>query len=377
MLIVVIRIFIILALLALVYVCQRVLRKEAKKSVYSYRLVAMVGVIFFLIMNVILQVIWLWDGIQFMTYFNNSMLSFNLLTDLLSSFSSITALAFIPAILFSVMLVISNIVLFVKEGRSVSNTLGILSSVVLVFGSLSVFMLYTFLDRIIDVHSYLGHHISLAFENTVAILLVYFECMMVATFYAARKSRYHKVAHDKKYIIVLGCSVREDGLPNGVLRKRIEAAVKFAHEQKHDTGKLPTLVFSGGKGDDEPISEAESMQKYAIAQKYEGKIILEDKSTTTHENFKFSKEKIKDLEHVAFATTDFHIFRSGVFATKLGYKHIEGIGAKSPWYFYYNALIREFIANLNAERKMHIAIVCTMIGCILGLLTITYFFDLL
>ena len=106
----------------------------------------MVGVIFFLIMNVILQVIWLWDGIQFMTYFDNSMLSFNLLTDLLSSFSSITALAFIPAILFSVMLVISNIVLFVKEGRSVSNTLGILSSVVLVFGSLSVFMLYTFLE---------------------------------------------------------------------------------------------------------------------------------------------------------------------------------------------------------------------------------------
>ena len=366
-----------LVLLALIYVCQRILRKEAKKSVYSYRLVAIIGIIFFLIMNIILQVIWLWDGIQYIEYFDSSTLSYNLLSDLLSSFSNITVLVFIPAIIFSVMLVLSNIVLFIKEGRSVSNTLGILSSVVLVFGSISVLALYTFLDSIINVHSYLGHHISLAFENIIAILLVYFECMMIATFYAARKSRHHKVMHDKKYVIVLGCSVREDGLPGGVLRKRIEAAVKFAHEQERDTGKLPALIFSGGKGEDEPISEAESMQKYASSQKYEGKIILEDKSTTTYENFKFSKEKIKGLEHVAFATTDFHIFRSGVFATKLGYKHIEGIGAKSPWYFYYNALIREFIANLNAERKLHITIVCAMIGCILSLLSITYCFNLL
>ena len=377
MLIIIIRLFIILALLVLIYVCQRALRKEAKKSIYSYRLVAIIGIIFFLIINIILQAIWLWDGIQYMAYFDDSTLGFNLLSDLLSSFSSMTALAFIPAIIFSVILVISNIVLFIKEGRTLSNALGIISSIVLVFGSISVIVLYSFLDSIIDVHSYLGHHISLAFENCVAILLVYFECMMVATFYVARKSRHHKVAHNKKYVIVLGCSVRGDGLPGGVLRKRIEAAVRFAHEQKRDTEKLPVLIFSGGKGDDEPISEAESMLKYAASQKYEGKIILEDKSTTTYENFKFSKEKIEDLGHVAFATTDFHVFRSGVFAARLGYKHIEGIGAKSPWYFYYNALIREFIANLNAERKIHISIVCAMICCILGILTITYFFNLL
>ena len=377
MLIVIVQSIILLGLLILLFVCQRAVRKAAKKSVYSYRVVSIVGLVFFLILNIVLQTILLRDAIEYMSYFDNSQFVFSIFTDILSNFSGLASLAAIPAILFSVVLVASNIVLFIKEGKSVSNTFGILSSIVLVFGSISVFMLYTFLDKIIDVHSYLGHHISLAFENTVAILLLYFECMMAATFYAAYKSMRHKALHDKKYVIVLGCGVREDGLPGGVLRKRIEAAVKFAHEQERDTGKLPTLIFSGGKGGDEPISEAESMQKYVIAQKYEGKIILEDKSTTTHENFKFSKEKIKDLEHVAFATTDFHIFRSGVFASKLGYKHIEGIGAKSPWYFYYNALIREFIANLNAERKMHIAIVCTMIGCILGLLTITYFFDLL
>ena len=32
----------------------------------------------------------------------------------------------------------------------------------------------------------------------------------------------------------------------------------------------------------------------------------------------------------------------------------EGIGSKTKWYFYTNALIREFIANLVQERKKHI-----------------------
>lgn len=374
---VIVRIISILILVVLIVVYYRALRKVTKKTMYSYRTVSILGVIIFLVLHLGLQLILLRDSIEYMSYFNNSQFLYSVLTDFLNGLTGTIVIAFIPAILFSIVLLLSNIVLFLKEGRSFANALAILSSIVLVFGSFLVMFMYNILDMVFDVHSYLGHHISLAIENIVAILLVYFECMMAATVFVAFKSMRHKAAHDKKYVIVLGCGVREDGMPGGVLRKRIEAAVKFAHEQKRDTGKLPTLVFSGGKGNDEPISEAESMQKYAIAQKYEGKIILEKQSTTTHENFRFSKKLIKDTEHVTFATTDFHIFRSGVFATKLGYKHIEGIGSKSPWYFYYNALMREFIANLNAERKMHIFNICVIIVFILALLVITYNFNLL
>ena len=95
------------------------------------------------------------------------------------------------------------------------------------------------------------------------------------------------------------------------------------------------------------------MENYALSQRYRGEMILEDESKTTRQNFLFSKKLVGSGENVAFATTDFHVFRSGVIATKNGYKNIEGIGAKSPWYYFNNSLIREYVANLSSEWKMH------------------------
>ena len=49
------------------------------------------------------------------------------------------------------------------------------------------------------------------------------------------------------------------------------------------------------------------------------------------------------------------VFRSGVIASNQGI-NCEGIGSKTKWYFYTNALIREFIATLFQEKKKHIAL---------------------
>ena len=56
-----------------------------------------------------------------------------------------------------------------------------------------------------------------------------------------------------------------------------------------------------------------------------------------------------------FSTTNYHVFRSGVIASNQGIS-CEGIGSKTKWYFYTNALIREFIANIVQERKSHIVL---------------------
>ena len=56
---------------------------------------------------------------------------------------------------------------------------------------------------------------------------------------------------------------------------------------------------------------------------------------------------------IIFSTTNYHVFRSGVIANNQGI-NCEGIGSKTKWYFYTNALIREFIANIVQERKKHI-----------------------
>ena len=59
--------------------------------------------------------------------------------------------------------------------------------------------------------------------------------------------------------------------------------------------------------------------------------------------------------NIIFSTTNYHVFRSGVIASNQGI-NCEGIGIKTKWYFYTNALIREFIATLFQEKKKHIAL---------------------
>ena len=85
-------------------------------------------------------------------------------------------------------------------------------------------------------------------------------------------------------------------------------------------------------------------------------ILLENKSTNTFENMSFSKKLIEEQDpdaKVAFSTTGYHVFRSGNIARRVGL-HAYGVGSKTKWYFYVNALIREFVANLSAEKKRHI-----------------------
>ena len=74
---------------------------------------------------------------------------------------------------------------------------------------------------------------------------------------------------------------------------------------------------------------------------------------------KFSKNKIDKINKnakISFSTTNYHVFRSGVIANNQGID-IEGMGSKTKWYFYTNALIREFIANLVQEKKQHITLI--------------------
>ena len=114
-------------------------------------------------------------------------------------------------------------------------------------------------------------------------------------------------------------------------------------------------------------------------------ILLEDRSKTTFENMKYSKSLISkttghkkvDGHSLAFATTDFHLFRSGVIATSLGLEGIEGIGSRSSWYFYPNALIREFAANLLSEYKTHLFNLINISLAIAIAFTISYFFNIL
>ena len=68
----------------------------------------------------------------------------------------------------------------------------------------------------------------------------------------------------------------------------------------------------------------------------------------------------------AFSTTNYHVFRSGVIAATQGLE-LDGMGSPTKWYFWPNALIREFIGLLVDDMKevllfsVLIVFFCTML----------------
>lgn len=125
------------------------------------------------------------------------------------------------------------------------------------------------------------------------------------------------------YIIVLGAKVDGDQ-PSPALRRRLNAAIEYLNENP-DT----KVVVSGGKGDDEHLSEAACMQRELIAAGIAPeRIFMEDQSTSTAENMAFSKKWIDPDDSVGLVTNNFHVFRSVKIAEKAGYTNVSGLAAE-------------------------------------------------
>ncbi len=114
--------------------------------------------------------------------------------------------------------------------------------------------------------------------------------------------------------VVLGCKVNGDK-PSRMLQKRIETAYTYLTENPQ-----AIAVLSGGKGDDEDLSEAQAMCNALTEMGISSdRLFLEDGSETTAENLHFSKEILHEQGFdgaVAVITTDFHQFRTGLLAKK-------------------------------------------------------------
>ena len=80
-------------------------------------------------------------------------------------------------------------------------------------------------------------------------------------------------------MVIFGCQVRKDG-PSILLRDRLDTAL--AYWEEHPDIKI---VVTGGKGDDEHVSEAQAMYDYLTARGVSwNQILMEDQSRNTHQN---------------------------------------------------------------------------------------------
>lgn len=149
------------------------------------------------------------------------------------------------------------------------------------------------------------------------------------------------------YLLVLGGGIWPDGRPTLALANRLDKAAAYYAEHPH-----VTIIVSGGQGSDEPTPEAEAMAKYLIdAGIPETAIIKETRSTSTMENFKFSRALIKESPEepvrLVFITSDFHVLRARILAKRNGFEAY-AIPAPTPAIIWLNSYLREFFAFIKS-----------------------------
>ena len=270
-----------------------------------------------------------------------------------------------PVILvFSVLLIISNIALLRHERPRFQNGLGLLLGVALIAMELFYFFWYSSFFQ----GSYEEYRIRNMVENILGIVFTYMECILFSSIVCGLRAAKHVPERDRDYILILGCGFRKDGTLPPLIRGRVDKAMEFWKRQKEETGKEAVIIPSGGQGRNEPMPEAEAMYRYMVGCGFpEHLIIREDKSANTYQNMEFSRKIIESREtdpakaNVAFSTTNYHVFRSGVWAGLAGLK-AEGMGSRTKWWFWPNAFVRECVGLLTNRIVPEVVLLIVLIA---------------
>lgn len=245
------------------------------------------------------------------------------------------------------LLITSGVRLIKREGRKFHNFLSVGLGVFLVIWlALTPFLLRAAVHPIVDM-----------MYSVATFTIGYFFIVLISFVAASYINRVPLPWKTYDYIIVLG-----SGLINGhkvppLLASRIDKGISLFrrfHSEKHPV----KIVLTGGQGSDEQLAEGRAMADYALAEGIaEEQIIVEDKAANTYENLLFSKQLIEKETakpyNAIVVTNNYHVFRALLWAKIVGLK-CEGAGSRTKFYFWLNALIREFIAVVMLHKRFHI-----------------------
>lgn len=110
--------------------------------------------------------------------------------------------------------------------------------------------------------------------------LVMFGALEIAIALGSR-GRTTQAGDGPEVMVIFGCQVRKDG-PSILLRDRLDTALAYLKDHPNTR-----IVVTGGKGDDEHMSEAQCMYDYLTGHGVsDAKILMEDQSRNTQQNIR-------------------------------------------------------------------------------------------
>ena len=271
--------------------------------------------------------------------------------------------------IFAVAMAVSNIALLRHNRPRIQNVLGLMISFLILGGAL---LGYWLTNRDFS-GSLLEYRLNATVENVYCTIYVFFECILIGAMICGFKAALHQPPADRGIIIILGCWFRPDGTLPPLLRGRVDRAIEYWRKHREQTGREAILIPSGGQGFDEPMPEAAAMKLYLLEHGIPERVILtETRSINTFQNLAFSSQVMKEnglSGEVIFSTTNYHVFRSGLWAGKAGL-NAEGIGSRTIWWFWPNAFIRECVGLVANRWKQELLLLGALI-LFFGLLSMT------
>ncbi len=272
-------------------------------------------------------------------------------------------------LVFSLAMGASNIALLIHNRPRIQNGLGLITGLAILSGaSFGIWLTgRDFSGSLMEfrIHETIGNVYCMAF--------IYFECILAGAVICGIRAVRHRVPAGRDAIIILGCWFRPDGTLPPLLRGRADRAIEYWRENREETGREAYFICSGGQGKDETMPEAEAIRAYLISRGIpEQRILTETKSKSTRQNLLFSRRVME--EHglplrCVYATTNYHVFRSGMLAARAGLD-AEGISSRTKWWFWPNAFIRE-CAGLVANKWKQELILLLALATFFGLLSMT------
>lgn len=154
----------------------------------------------------------------------------------------------------------------------------------------------------------------------------------------------NKADYTEDALIILGCGLHGSELSKN-LKDRLDTAIEY-----YNNNNDAVIIVSGGQGPQENIPESEAMYNYLVENGVKAEIIKEAKSSSTNENFKFTKEildtKFGSDYKTAYITNNFHIYRAGKLA-KINGLNSKGYAAPTEIFSVVPNYLRESLAVIQ------------------------------